>query len=60
MSECMGCDALFSMKHILIDCPDLQAIRSKYFDVNIKVIFEIIRPDIIIIFMIEVGIYNKL
>jgi len=34
------CDAQFTVKHILLDCPDLQDIQQKYFTASsLKVIF---------------------
>ena len=38
---CTSCDALLTVQHILLDCPDLQDIRQKYFSASsLKDIFE--------------------
>ncbi|GFO25421.1 Pol-like protein [Plakobranchus ocellatus] len=37
---CYACDSLYTVRHILIECPDFQDTRRKYFSVTDLYIFE--------------------
>ena len=59
--ECIPCNAPFTIKHILLDCIDFQRIRAKYFNVNtIFELFETVRIELILSFLKEIGVYNRL
>ncbi len=59
--ECIPCNTLYTVEHILIHCVDLQPIRLQYYNVdNIKTLFDSIRVESIISFIKAIGIYNKL
>jgi len=48
----VSCDAPLTVKHILLDCPDLQDIRQKYFTASsLKDIFENVDKQKIISFI---------
>ena len=49
---CVACDAVITVKHILIECADLIEIRKKYF-------WNVI-PEIIFDFLREIGVFDKI
>ena len=51
----------FSVKHFLLDCTDLNIIRSRFFRVStLKERFDTVEPMKIFSFLKEIGIYNKI
>ncbi|MCU7800748.1 MAG: reverse transcriptase-like protein [gamma proteobacterium symbiont of Lucinoma myriamae] len=58
---CIPCNETFTVKHILISCIDFSHIRHNYFNVKtIKELFDKISPTIIINFLKETGVFNKI
>ena len=53
--------ATSSVKHFLLDCPDLSMKRSRFFRVNsLKELFDTVEPVRIFSFLKEIGLYNKI
>ena len=60
-SYCFGCDALFTVRHFLLECCVLSHIRNKYFHVNtIKLLFNDVPIDNVFLFLKEINLFNKL
>ena len=58
---CLGCDALFTVRHFLLECGDFSHKRSKYFHVDtIKQLFNYVPIDIVFLFLKEINLFNKL
>ena len=58
---CTSCDALLTVKHILLDCPDLQDIRQNYFSASsLKDIFENVENQNIVGFIKDTHFYHQL
>ena len=58
--ECIPCQEPLTVKHILLDCVDFNHIRENYYTVgNIKQLFETVKPNVIISYLKEIGLYNK-
>jgi len=57
---CASCDASFTVKHTLPDCPDLQDIRQKYFTASsLKDIFDNVDNQKIIGFVKDAHLYPQ-
>ena len=57
---CFGCDALFTVRHFLLECGDFSHIRNKYFHVDtIKQLFNDVPIDNVL-FLKEINLFNKL
>ena len=58
---CTKCDAVLTVKHILLDCPALLDVRLKYFTApSLKDIFESVDNQIIIDFIKDAHFYHQL
>jgi len=58
---CTSCDAPLTVKHILLDCPDLLDVRKKYFTASsLRDIFESVDNQNIIGFIKDAHFYHKL
>jgi len=58
---CAKCDIVLTVKHILLDCPELWDIRLKYFTTSsLKDIFESVDNQSIIGFIKDVHFYHQL
>ena len=58
---CTKCDAVLTVKHILLDCPALRDVRLKYFTApSLKDIFESVDNRIIIDFIKDAHFYHQL
>ena len=58
--ECIPCQCPLSVRHILIECVDFAAIRSQYFDAEtLKELFEKVSADVILLFLKEIGLFNR-
>ena len=58
---CIPCQEPFSVNLSLLDCTDLNIIRSRFFRVNsLKELFDTVEPVKIFSFLKEIGIYNKI
>ena len=58
---CSKCDAVLTVKHILLDCPELRDVRLKYFTASsLKDIFESIDNQTFIDFIKDVNFYHQL
>ena len=59
--ECVGCQHPLTVKHILLDCIDFSHIRSKYYNVSsMSELFDKIHPTLILNYLREAGLFNKL
>src|SRR5207247_2479724 len=57
--DCSSCHCLLTVQHILIDCPNSQPIRAKYFaSHNLHDLFSSIHPLYIVDFLKEINLYN--
>ena len=57
--ECQACQYALTVKHILIDCTHLSAVRQRYFRVDtLKELCEIVDSGNIIAFIKDVNIYH--
>jgi hypothetical protein len=58
---CIGCQALLTVQHILIDCVDFALCQAKYFNAaTLQEIFENVNSHDVIDFIKEIGLYRKL
>ncbi|GFN93045.1 ribonuclease hi [Plakobranchus ocellatus] len=58
---CYACDSLYTVRHILIECPDFQVIRRKYFSVtDLYRLFREVNPSRIIGYLKELGVYRNI
>ena len=59
--ECIQCNELLIIKHILLDCIDFQPIREKHYNADSMYnLFDTVSIDSIISFIKEIGLYKKL
>ena len=57
---CFGCDALFTVRHFLLEVGDFSHIRNKYFHVDTnKQLFNDVPIDNVFLFLKEVNLFNK-
>ena len=53
--HCFGCDAPFTVRHILLECNDFSQIRNKYFQIDtIKQLFNDVPIDNVFLFLKEI------
>ena len=58
---CVACDAVITVKHILIECADLFEIRKKYFEErSLYSPFRNVIPDIIFDSLREIGVLYEI
>ena len=58
---CFGCDALFTVRHFLLECGNFSHIRNKYFHVDkIKQLFNDVPIDNVFLFLKEINLFNKM
>ena len=59
--ECVPCNCPLTVKHILTECLDTKYIRDRFYtETNIKLLFENVAGDIILTFLKEINIFNKI
>ena len=57
---CVACDAVITVKHILIECADLLEIRKKYFEQrSLHSLLRNVFPEIFFDFLQEIGVFYK-
>ncbi|GFO40684.1 RNA-directed DNA polymerase from mobile element jockey [Plakobranchus ocellatus] len=55
---CYACDSLYTVRHILIECPDFQDTRRKYFRVtDLYRLFREVNPSRIVGYLKDLGVY---
>ena len=60
-SVCVACNAVITVKHVLIECADLLEIRKKYFEEkSLYSLFRNVIPEIIFEFLPEIGVFSKM
>ncbi|GFO34087.1 ribonuclease hi [Plakobranchus ocellatus] len=58
---CYACDSLYIVRHILIECPDFQDTRRKYFSVtDLYRLFREVNPFRIVGYLKDLGVYGKI
>ena len=58
--QCIPCNCLFTVKHILMECIDYMPILHKYFNVrHLSTLFEEVNPTRIFEFQKEIGLFKK-
>ncbi|GFN91185.1 retrovirus-related pol polyprotein from type-1 retrotransposable element r1 [Plakobranchus ocellatus] len=58
---CYACDSLNTVRHILIECPDFQDTRRKYFSVtDMYRFFREVNPSRIVGYLKDLGVYGKI
>ena len=58
---CIACNAVITVKHILIECAGLLEIRKKYFEEkSLYSIFRTVIPEMILYFLQEIGVFYKI
>ena len=58
---CVACNAVITVKHILIECADLLEIRKKYFEEkSLYSLFRSVIPEAIFGFLREIGVFYKI
>ncbi|GFN93918.1 patatin-like phospholipase domain-containing protein 2 [Plakobranchus ocellatus] len=58
---CYACDSLYTVRHILIECPNLQDTRRKYFSVtDLYRLFREVNPSCIAGYLKDLGVYGKI
>ena len=59
--RCVGCDAPFTVRHILLECGDFAQVRNYCFHVlNMKQLFQNIPFDSIMTFLRQINLFNKI
>ena len=59
--HCVGCDAPFTVRHILLECGDFAQVRNNCFHVlNMKQLFQDIHIDSIMTFLRQINLFNKI
>ena len=59
--QCIACDCLLTVKHILLDCVDFIESRNRHFSVNsFRELFEKVPPDSILSYLHEIGLFYRL
>ena len=59
--ECIPCNSLLTIKHVLIECVDTADIRKQFFNCpDLKTLFNSVAGDTILAFLAEVNLKNKL
>jgi hypothetical protein len=57
--DCASCHCLLTVQHLLIDCPNYQAVRTKYFSsLNLYNLFSSVHPLSIVKFLKEINLYH--
>ena len=57
---CVACNAVITIKHVLIECADLLEIRKKYFkEKSLYSLFRNVIPKIIFEFLRRIGVFSK-
>ena len=58
---CVACNAVITVKHILIESADLLEIRKKYFEeISLYSLFRNVIPEIFFYFFREIGVFCKI
>ncbi|GFO19418.1 ribonuclease hi [Plakobranchus ocellatus] len=58
---CYACDSLYTVQHILIECPDFQDTRRKYFSVtDLYRLFRDVNPSGIVGYLKDLGVYGNI
>ena len=58
---CVACDAVITVKQILIECADLLETRKKYFEEkSLYSLFRNVIPEIIFDFLQEIGVFYRI
>ncbi|GFO39499.1 ribonuclease hi [Plakobranchus ocellatus] len=58
---CYAWDSLYTVRHILIDCPDFQDTRRKYFSLtDLYRLFREVNPSRIVGYLKDLGVYGKI
>ena len=59
--QCVGCDAPFTVRHILLECGDFVQVRNNCFHVdNVKELIQDIHIDSIMTFLRQKHLFNKI
>ena len=60
-SVCVACNAVITVKHVLIECADLLEMRKKHFEERtLYSLFRNVIPEIIFDFLREIGVFYKI
>ncbi|GFO22158.1 ribonuclease hi [Plakobranchus ocellatus] len=58
---CYACDSLYTVRHTLIECPDFQDTRRKYFSVtDLYRLFREVNPSRIVGYLKDLGVYGNI
>ena len=58
---CVACNAVITVKHILIECANLVQIRKKHFEKrSLFSLFRNVIPEVIFDFLREIGVFYKI
>ncbi|GFO44989.1 Pol-like protein [Plakobranchus ocellatus] len=58
---CYACDSLYTVRHILVECPDFQDTRRKYYSVtDLYRLFREVNPSRIAGYLKDLGVYGKI
>jgi hypothetical protein len=58
---CIGCNCVFTVQHILIDCVEFAWSRVKFFNVSsLRELFDTVQTRVLIDFIKDIGLYCKL
>ena len=59
--ECIPCNSILSVKHLLIECTDLAPYRDKYFHFDsLKALFDTVKLESLFEFLKEVNLFKKI
>ena len=59
--ECIPCNSILSVKHLLIECTDLAPYRDRYFHVgSLKMLFDTVKLKSLFEFLKEVNLFKKI
>ena len=61
MPECIPCDRLLTVKHILVECVDTAEIGKQYFNcTDLKTLFNSVAGNTILAFLAEIHLVDKI
>ena len=59
--ECIPCNSIFSLKHVLIDCVDVADVRQTFYNANsLSNLFTNVAGDTILQYLKEIDLYTKI
>ena len=59
--ECIPCNCLLTIKHLLIECVDFNDVRQRFYQVpSLQDLFKTVKPEVILEFLKAAALYRLL